>query len=138
MADSGTGKPLVTAALAKLSILRQASDVSDLTLDLYAAELEAAGITPDVVVIACQGLQSQPRAEGETAFPSLGTLLERCYAIRREWQKQAEAVASQRLLEAERSGQRNMTKAEAAAFIAQLKADVDRRVRELRDEKAPR
>jgi len=138
MANSGSGNPIITAALAKMALLRQAPDVDRVTLDLFAAELESSGITPDVVVIACQALQTRPRADGETAFPSFGTLLEACYGIRREWQKQAEAVASQRLLEAERAGQRNMTKAEAAAFIAQLKADVDRRVRELRDEKAPR
>lgn len=95
---SGSGNPEITASLATLAILRQAADVTDVALDLYSAELTAAGVTGDVVAAACHAIQAAPRADGETAFPSLGTLLTACASVRRTQREDAERASRQRAL----------------------------------------
>lgn len=126
MANSFTGHPVVTKALAKMAMLRQA-ETSALTLNLYSAELAERGIAVEVVVRACAALQETPRREGETAFPDLGTLLKACSvakeAIRQE--RNAALAASCPKLLRPGEDQPPMSRADARAFVAQLRRDVE-------------
>lgn len=72
-ATPGSGDPRITAALAHMAAFRQA-DVSEMTLDLYSAQLTADGCLADDVTVACERHARAERAEGETAFPSLGQM----------------------------------------------------------------
>lgn len=130
MATSGSGNPIITAALAKMAILRQASDVSDLTLDIYTAELERFQVPAEAVVEACARLQHRPRSDGETAFPDFGALLKLCRVIAAQQASRMNEERYQRwLLE---TGQREpvdapeRTPEQARAFVAQMRRDVDR------------
>lgn len=126
MASSYSGNPIVTAALAKMAMLRQA-DPSDLTLDLYSAELEEHGIAVEVIVRACEALQETPRREGETAFPDLGTLLVACreskQALYREHLAHLAAKAPKALMPAEEVAP--LSRDEAKAFVVGLRAQVE-------------
>jgi hypothetical protein len=73
MAQSGSGNPIITAALARMALLRQA-DISDVTLDLYTAELAAANVRPEDVTTACEVFAGRAREQGETSFPEMGRL----------------------------------------------------------------
>lgn len=126
MAGSYSGNPIVTAALAKMAMFRQA-DPSDLTLNLYSAELEDHGIAPEVILRACQALQETPRREGETAFPDLGTLLVACreakQALYREHLERLAAKAPKALMSAE--DVKPLSREQAKSFVADLKAQVE-------------
>lgn len=86
----------VLAALAKMAALRQA-EVSGKTLALYATELATAHVPTDVVVHACRRIQMRERSEGETAFPSLGTLLDECRIVAAKKADDEEARLRKRL-----------------------------------------
>lgn len=95
MASSGSGNPAVSAALARMAILRQA-EVSELVLDIFTAELAAEGLPVECVIDACDELAHRERAEGETAFPSYATLLRECHrADHRRYQAQQRALAAE-------------------------------------------
>ncbi len=84
MARSGEGHPAVTAALVTMGVLRQASDVDSETIDLYAATLAEEHIPLGHIIEACKQIGREPRGDGESAFPSLGTLVERCHRAGRQ------------------------------------------------------
>ena len=101
MATSNSGDPRITAALALLAARRQASNLDDDTLDLFSADLthparDGDRFGVDVIVDACERIGRTERAEGETAFPSLGTLLRVCREVVKDryWQG-VEALAAQ-------------------------------------------
>lgn len=74
---------MITSALAHMAAFRQA-DVSDMTLDLYSAQLTADQCDPRDVEVACERHGRCERAEGETAFPSLGQLRRLIDTVRSE------------------------------------------------------
>lgn len=80
----------VTMALAQMAVFRCA-DVSAETLDLFAKRIIADGCEPADVVKACQSFEAAPRAEGETAFPEIGRMLNtvRVFAQRRREQERS-------------------------------------------------
>jgi len=80
----------VTMALAQMAVYRCA-EVSAETLDLFAKRIIADGCDPADVVKACQSFEAAPRAEGETAFPEIGRVLNavRVFAQRRREYEQA-------------------------------------------------
>lgn len=125
MAERGTGDPLVTAALIDMAILRQADPSLD-TLDYYSASLVEDGIESADVIAACERIGKTERADGETTFPSYGTLLRVCRDVRKdrqaEQQRALAARAPKRL--AAPIDDTPLTREEAKAFVSRLKADV--------------
>jgi len=133
MASSGSGNPLVTAALARMAMLRQA-DPSELMLDLYAAELATEGIDLELVIDACEQLGRAERAEFEPAFPTLGTLLRECHAAEyRRHRRRQLALAAQAppaLLLPETTDTTPLTREEAKARVVEFRAAVEARRQE--------
>lgn len=68
----------VIKALVRMGIARQ-SPPDEAALIVYAEELN--GIDPGVIEAACHRLSRRPRADFETAFPSLGALLLTCEQV---------------------------------------------------------
>jgi hypothetical protein len=125
MPISHTGNPEVTAALATMAMFRQA-DPSELTLNLYSAELEARGIDPAVAIRACQAIQETPRRDGQTAFPDLGTLLDACVEAKQAlYRERLEVLAAQAPKQLLPPASPPMTRAEAKSFVAKLRSDVE-------------
>jgi hypothetical protein len=120
------GDPRITAALARMAMFRQA-DPSPLTLELYSAQLAGDGIPVEDVLVACDVLARRERAEGETTFPSYGTLTAEC--------RRAGIARRARVREQERDvlrfpapdpdQMRSLSPAEAKALAAELKARVE-------------
>lgn len=72
--EPGNGDPRITAALAQMAMLRQA-DVSDLALDLYSAKISDVDYWQlPIIIDACEFIATAERKDGESAFPSYGTL----------------------------------------------------------------
>lgn len=127
MSTPGSGHPLVTAALSIMAAKRQAT-VSAETLDLFSADLAEDGVPVERVVEACKRLGRAERAEGETAFPSYGTLLRVCREVARDDERarvaKLAAEGERRLLAEHEVEVKPLTKAEAKAFTDDLKARV--------------
>lgn len=70
----GNPETRVTMALAQMAVFRCA-DVSAETLQLFTTRLLAEKCAVDDIVRACGQLERAEREPGETAFPTLGTLL---------------------------------------------------------------
>lgn len=94
------GNPRVTAALAKLAVMRQAVELSETDFELFASELDAERIAPELAIEACRRLGRTPRQPGHTAFPDFGTILAECSTIRRECYEQERAEEQRRMLAA--------------------------------------
>jgi hypothetical protein len=125
-------------ALARMAALRQATGIDDEVLDLFSAELDAEGIAADVIVEACNTLAKRSRAEGETAFPSFGTLLEECRDVlrgRERARQRALAAQGEKLLSAYENAPQ-LSRGDAKQFMAWFKGQVDARVAEQRAEKS--
>lgn len=89
----------ITLALAQMAAFRCA-DVSEQTIELFARRLMAEQCQVVDVVKACAVLEQQERAEGETSFPSLGTLNKHIRAqqsVRRQLEREADAAEVARL-----------------------------------------
>lgn len=129
MAHSGTGNPIVTAALAELAALRQATGVDEETLDLFSARIAEDGLDVELVVDACRELSRMERAEGESAFPSYGTLLREYHAAeyRRHVRRQKELAAegAQYLLPGEEVDRPEWTPQQARLLIANFREAVE-------------
>jgi hypothetical protein len=93
-ATPGTGNPRIIAALAHMAAFRQA-DVGDVMLDLYAAQMTADGYGVEDVEVACERHARAERADGETAFPSLGQMRRLVDAVRNQRYLQALEADSQ-------------------------------------------
>lgn len=128
MVSSGSGHPLVSAALGRMAVLRQA-DASEAMLDLYSAELAAEGLDPELVVDACEQLGRAERAEFEPAFPTLGTLLRECHAAEyRRHRRRQLALAAQaptEFLLPETTNTTPLTREEARARVVEFRAAVE-------------
>lgn len=106
-----------------MAVKRQASDLDADTFDLFAAELAEEGIPVEHVIEACKQIGREPRAEGDTAFPSLGVLIERCHRAGRQMAYRAVAGVI------EPRPQQPISSAEAAQLLADIKAAVAERKR---------
>lgn len=119
MASSGSGNPVISAALARMAVLRQA-DVSEMTLDIFTAEIAAEGLPVECVLDACDELAHRERAEGETAFPSFATLLRECHAAehrRHQARQRALAAEGEQFLQAAQPIDPAFTRAEAKVVM---------------------
>jgi hypothetical protein len=106
-----------------MAVKRQASDLDADTFDLYAAELAEEGIPVAHVIEACKQIGREPRAEGDTAFPSLGVLIDRCHRAARQLAYRATAgVLTPKPAEP-------ISREEAAKLLAEIKAAVASRGR---------
>lgn len=118
---------VLATALGQMAAFRGAT-VTDETLALFAARLVAERVRVEDAVEACRRLEREERAEGELAFPSLGTLLKRIGLVesqryRREQERREHGVKQ---LQAQRDADLpHFTKAEAKAFVAQMRQDVE-------------
>jgi hypothetical protein len=117
-------------ALIRLGIGRQARELDTRSQDVYLEDLEA--IDADIVVEACQRLRRAPRDEFDTTFPSVGTILAECKAVRiRRAQQQRDALiatASPKLLQPPNLAP--MSREEARALMTSFRARVAERLRE--------
>ena len=80
----------VSLALARMAIRRQAAPLSDLDYAVYNEDL--AQFPVEDVEAVCMAIGRQERADGETAMPSIGRLVNRCknrMRVRREWAENA-------------------------------------------------
>ncbi len=112
------------AALAKLMVGRQAT-VSDDDLHVYLEDL--ADIEPAIVAAACETLRKRPKREYETAFPCIGDILEACRLAKIEQRHEAQRqLAAKCTTPEDPPASPPLTRAEAKAFVARLKADVER------------
>lgn len=88
-------KQRMVGAMTRMALFRQA-EVSTATYVAYALALTEQGIDAGVVEAACRSLEATTRAEGETAFPSLGTLLSTCHGLSRgrwgDWKLECQAL----------------------------------------------
>ncbi len=82
----------ISDAIARLAIAR-GSMVDDLTSDVYLDAL--ADVSPELVRAACLELSKLPRADYETALPSVGTIREYCDRVAKRLESEA---AAKRLL----------------------------------------
>lgn len=122
MAQSGDGHPAVLAALTTMGVLRQASEVDDETLDLYAATLAEDHIPIGHIIEACRQIGREARGDGESAFPSLGTLIERCHRAGRQLAYRALAPSSDK--------PEPMTPEQATKLLADIRQAVAERSRQ--------
>ena len=102
-----------------MALLRQAAEVDSETLDLYAATLAEEHIPIGHILEACKQISREPRGDGESAFPSLGTLIERCHRAGRQLAYRALAPSSEK--------PEPMTREDAAKLLADIKAAVAQR-----------
>lgn len=115
---------IAVMALGQMATFRGAP-VRDEVVLLFAKRLIAEGQTPEQIIDACGDLERRPRSEGETAWPSLGTLLEEC-------RRSALRLAARRCVELARMAPKalsapewqDMTPEDAQAFVARLRRDV--------------
>lgn len=120
-------KPRMTIALARMAVLRQAPELTELDFELYAEELVRQNVPADQVEEACQRMGLREREEGQTAFPSLGSLLKECERVRVD-RRRAEiealaATAPKALMPPENMPP--LSREEAKAFVTRLRADVE-------------
>ncbi len=125
--------PRITVALARLAVLRQAPELTDLDFRLFGEEIAAAGVPVEHVEEACRRLGRQERPEGQPSFPSLGTILAECRQVRVDAHylrlQELAARAPKELLPPTEAFV-PLSREEAKSFIDRLKADVEaRRVR---------
>ena len=121
MAQSGDGNPAITAALGTMALLRQAAEVDSETLDLYAATLAEEQIPIRHILEACKQISREPRGDGESAFPSLGALIERCHRAGRQMAYRALAPSSEK--------PQPITSEQAAKLLEDIRAAVAARRR---------
>lgn len=114
-------------AMKRLAMFRQA-EVSAQTYVAYALALSERLVRVEDVEVACRRLEATERAEGETAFPSLGTLLRVCgevaHARRERHRLEAKADVARRQLAA--SLPRDLSPREAKEFVGWLRDEVAR------------
>jgi hypothetical protein len=107
--------------LAKLAVRRQA-ELDDAALGLFAEDLAGAGIDARDASAACDALGRAPRAEFQSAFPSLGDLLSACRSAR--WARMDREQAEYRASLPKQLPSKPISRDAAKNFLAQLKAIV--------------
>lgn len=125
--------PRVVVALARMAILRQAPELTETDFTLFAAELESEGVPVEHIEEACRRIGREPREDGQTAFPSLGTLLAECKQVRVDThylRLQELAARAPKELMPPAEDFVPLSREEAKKFVDRLKAEVEaRRVR---------
>ena len=111
-------------AMMKLAAARQAT-LTELSQQVYLEDLQDVAV--EFVEAACHTLAREPRREYQTAFPALGDVLEACRQAKVEQAHEARRLLAAKCTTPEYPPPSPpLTRAEAKAFVARLKADVDR------------
>lgn len=125
---AGSDLDVVTVALAQMAAFRGAEPAGP-TLALFARRLLAEGCEASVIVGACHRLEVAERKDGESAFPSLGTLLRVCREVSGERHREQVAREQRRYLDSyAEQACASMSPEDAHALIVRLRASVAERV----------